>query len=106
MSFKPLSIRQTAICYLVYRYTDVYFSNHLIQNKIKPLAGSLASKDTTGIAAATPKKGKGNEAARPRSRRMTAPTMGMRADGKRLFIAQHEQEEFLKSIPVRKGELY
>ncbi len=92
--------------FLVYRYTDVYFSNHLIQNKIKPLAGSLASKDTTGIAAATPKKGKGNEAARPRSRRMTAPTMGMRADGKRLFIAQHEQEEFLKSIPVRKGEVY
>ena len=92
--------------FMVYKYTDVYFSNHLIQNKIKPLASSLAIKDTIGIAAATPKNSKGQEAGKPRSRRMTAPTMGMRADGKKYFIGLNDNEEFLKSIPVRKGEVY
>ena len=37
---------------------------------------------------------------------MTEPTMGMRHDGKRLFLGPNDQEEFLKSIPVRKGEVY
>lgn len=92
--------------FVVYKYTDVYFSNHLIQNKIKPLASSLASKDTTGIAAATPKNSKGQVAAKPRSRRMTTATMGMRKDGKRYFNGPADNEDFLKSIPVRKGEVY
>lgn len=92
--------------FMVYRYTDVYFSNHLIQNKIKPIASSLAIKDTTGIYAATPRDAKGNVKDRPRSRRMTAPTMGMKADGKRFFVGSNDKEEFLKSIPVRKGEVY
>ncbi len=92
--------------FVVYKYTDVYFSNHLIQNKIKPLASSLASKDTTGIAAATPKNSKGQVAAKPRSRRMTTATMGMHADGKRFFVGPNDNEEFLRSIPVRKGEVY
>jgi len=92
--------------FVVYKYTDVYFSNHLIQNKIKPLAASLSSKDTTGMAAATPKNAKGQVTAKPRSRRMTTATMGMRADGKRLFLGPNDDEEFLRSIPVRKGEVY
>lgn len=92
--------------FMVYRYTDVYFSNHLIQNKIKPIASSIATKDTTGIAAATPRDKKGNVKDKPRSKRMTEPTMGMRHDGKRLFLGPNDQEEFLKSIPVRKGEVY
>ena len=92
--------------FVVYKYTDVYFRNHLIQNKIKPLASSLASKDTTGIAAATPKNSKGQVAAKPRSRRMTTATMGMHADGKRFFVGPNDNEEFLRSIPVRKGEVY
>ena len=82
--------------FLVYKYTDVYFSNHLIQNKIKPIASSLASKDTTGIFAATPKDAKGKVKDKPRSRRMTTATMG----------GPNDDEEFLKSIPVRKGETY
>lgn len=92
--------------FLVYRYTDVYFSNHLIQNKIKPVAASLAMKDTAGIFAATPKDSKGKVKDKPRSRRMTTPTLGMRADGKKLFLSPAESDEFLKSIPVRKGEVY
>jgi outer membrane protein OmpA-like peptidoglycan-associated protein len=92
--------------FIVYRYTDVYFSNHLIQNKIKPLASSLATKDTTGIAAATPKNAKGQVVAKPRSRHLTAPTMGMNKDGKRFFVGPAENEEFLKSLPVKKGETY
>ncbi len=92
--------------FLVYRYTDVYFSNRLIENKLKPLAADLSSKDTAGLYAATPKNSKGQVTAKPRSKRMTSATMGMRADGKRFFIAPNEDEDFLKSIPVRKGEVY
>lgn len=92
--------------FLVYRYTDVYFSNRLIENKIKPIAASLSSKDTTGMAAATPKNSKGQVTAKPRSKRMTTATMGMKADGKRFFIGPNDDEDFLKSIPVRKGEIY
>lgn len=92
--------------FMVYKYTDVYFSNHLIQNKIKPLASSLSTKDTTGIYAATPKDKKGNVKDKPRSRRMTTATMGMNQSGKRYFIAPNEEEDFLKSLPVRKGEVY
>ena len=92
--------------FLVYRYTDVYFSNRLIENKIKPIAASLSSKDTTGMAAATPKNSKGQATAKPRSKRMTTATMGMKADGKRFFIGPNDDEDFLKSIPVRKGEIY
>lgn len=92
--------------FLVYRYTDVYFSNHLIQNKIRPVASSLSTKDTAGLFAATPKDAKGNVKDKPRSRRMTTATMGMRSDGRKSFIAPNEDEDFLKSIPVRKGEIY
>ena len=92
--------------FLVYRYTDVYFSNRLIENKLKPLAADLSSKDTAGLYAATPKNSKGQVTAKPRSKRMTSATMGMKADGKRFFIAPNEDEDFLKSIPVRKGETY
>ena len=92
--------------FLVYRYTDVYFSNRLIENKLKPLAADLSSKDTAGLYAATPKNSKGQVTAKPRSKRMTSATMGMKAEGKRFFIGPNEDEDFLKSIPVRKGETY
>ena len=92
--------------FLVYRYTDVYFSNRLIENKLKPLAADLSSKDTAGLYAATPKNSKGQVTAKPRSKRMTSDTMGMKAEGKRFFIGPNEDEDFLKSIPVRKGETY
>ena len=73
--------------FLVYRYTDVYFSNRLIENKLKPLAADLSSKDTAGLYAATPKNSKGQVTAKPRSKRMTSATMGMKADGKRYASA-------------------
>ena len=92
--------------FMVYRYTDVYFSNHLIQNKIKPIAASISVKDTTGIAAATPRDAKGKVKDKPRSKRMTQPTLGMHHDGTRYFVGPNDGEEFLKSIPVRKGEVY
>ena len=92
--------------FIVYRYTDIYFSNHLIQNKIKPLASDLSSKDTNGIAAATPRNSKGQVTGTPRSRRMTAATMGMHAEGKKTFIGPREETDFLRSIPVKKGEIY
>ncbi len=92
--------------FVVYKYTDVYFSNHLIQGKIKPIASNISSKDTTGIAAATPKNSKGQPAAKPRSKRMTTATMGMKVGGSKYFIAPNEEDDFLRSVPVRKGETY
>ena len=92
--------------FMVYRYTDVYFSNHLIQNKIKPIAANVATKDTTGMAAATPKNAKGQVTGTPRSRQMTTATLGMNPDGKRFFVGPNDADQFLKSIPVKKGEVY
>lgn len=92
--------------FMVYRYTDVYFSNHLIQNKIKPVAANVATKDTAGMAAATPKNAKGQVTGTPRSRQMTTATLGMNPDGKRLFVGPNDPDVFLKSVPVKKGETY
>ncbi|MCR4828136.1 MAG: OmpA family protein [Bacteroidales bacterium] len=92
--------------FCVFKYTDVYFSNHLIQNKIRPLASDLSRKDTTGMAAATPKNSKGQVVAKPRSKRQTKATLGMKADGKKNFIGINDDPAFLKSVPVKKGETY
>ncbi|MBQ9639414.1 MAG: OmpA family protein [Bacteroidales bacterium] len=72
--------------FLVYRYTDAYFSNHLIQNKIKPIASSLAAPDTAF-------NGKG-------------VTQGMRTSARELHLSKRSTERFVKSIPVKKGEVY
>lgn len=92
--------------FCVYKYTDVYFNNHLIQNKIKPIASDLCRKDTTGLAAATPKNSKGQVTGKPRSRHLTKPVQGMKIDGRKLFLGPNDEQAFLRSIPVRKGETY
>lgn len=99
--------------FIVYKYTDVYFSNHLIQNKIHPCASDLSVKDTAGMAVAVGGRGKptgnnnNNPAAAPRPQRpQTTATMGMNVSGKKFFIGQNDAQAFLKSIPVKKGEIY
>ena len=70
--------------FLVFKYTDSYFSNRIIEGKVKPVASCLNAVDTTG------KK----------------TTMGMRMDASKFFIPKSSTDNFVKSIPVRKGEVY
>lgn len=70
--------------FLVFKYTDVYFSNRIIEGKVKPVAACLNAVDTTG------KK----------------TTMGMSKDGAKQFITKQSTDNFVKSIPVKKGEVY
>lgn len=72
--------------FMVYRYTDVYFSNHMIQNKIKPIASSLALPDTAAVA------GK--------------PQQGMSIKAQKYFLDSKAIGGFVKSIPVKMGEIY
>jgi len=70
--------------FLIFKYTDSYFSNRIIEGKVKPVAACLSAIDTTG----------------------KNPTMGMKKEGSQLYITKNSTENFVKSIPVRKGEIY
>ncbi len=91
--------------FILYRYSDVYFSNHLLQNKIKPVASSLATIDTTGYGATLVKTAKGQVKSQ-NHHIATKPVMGMKVSGTHRFLGPSDMEEFLASIPVKKGEIY
>ena len=91
--------------FIVYKYTDQYFSNHLIQNKIKPIAACLSTRDTTGMAATMTKTSKG--VVKPKNNRLPAkPLLGMRPNAQKTFTSPKDTTEFIKSIPVKRGEVY
>lgn len=98
--------------FLVYQYTDVYFSNHLIQNKIKPQAACLSRVDS---AVATPKHKPAGTAAKgtkPQSKqgyaksRPVPATLGMDSTGTAYFVGENSSAGFVKPIHVKKGEIY
>lgn len=71
--------------FLLYRYTDAYFSNNIIQNKVLPIAGHLGMVDSTS------KDG----------------SFGMRHNAKgKAFVKAGEYGSFIPSIPVYKGEVF
>ena len=72
--------------FLLFKYTDVYFSNRIIENKVKPLAACLGTPDSTA--------------------KTGVPILGMHKDGTSQFITKKQTDGFLKSVPVRKGEVY
>lgn len=72
--------------FLVYKYTDNYFSNRIIEGKVKPVAACLNAVDSAAKAG--------------------TPQLGMKKDATKLFIDSKSREGFVKSIPVRKGEVY
>ena len=70
--------------FCIFKYTDAYFSNRLIEGKIKPIASNLSNVDTsskTGI-------------------------IGMMPDGTKTFITKKMVDANVKSIAVKKGEVY
>lgn len=73
--------------FLLYKYTDEYFSNKVCQNLVLPIAVNIGDLDTAA------KSG--------------GPSMGMRVDGEVANIKSKKQpSQMLKSIYVRKGEEY
>lgn len=108
--------------FLVYKYTDDYFSNRLIEGRVRPIAGSLSMPDTNAINKAypmqKPKQPSSGTSTAPRPNpngqktpqvRYKAPTMatlGMKGTATKTFVGKNSTEGFVKSIPVRKGEVY
>lgn len=91
--------------FIVYKYTDQYFSNHLIQNKIKPVAACLSVRDTIGMASTMTKTSKG--VVRPKNNHLpTRPLLGMRPEGQKTFVGPRDTNTYVKSIPVKKGDVY
>ncbi len=70
--------------FLLFRYTDEYFSNRIIEGRVKPIASNLAAIDTA----------------------VKSPVIGMSTEGTKTFIGANGSGNFLKSIPVKKGEVY
>lgn len=73
--------------FLLYRYTDEYFSNRICQNLVLPVAVNIGGPDTAAKAG--------------------SPSMGMKVDGPVASVKSKKQpSQILKSIYVHKGEVY
>lgn len=89
--------------FLLYRYTDDYFSNHVLQNKILPVAANLSAVDSSLSKTPTTTKGKTAKATTPVP---SGATIGMKYDAKDALLTKKSTERFIKSIPVHKDEVY
>ena len=112
--------------FLLFKYTDVYFSNRIIEGKVKPIAANLGGLDSASEAAAAQAAQQAKAAAEKKAKPQAAATtqgaaqakakkpanqfasmpIGMNKEGKKLFVNEQGNDRFLKSIPVRKGEVY
>ena len=89
--------------FLLYRYTNQYFSNHLLQNRILPVASNLAAIDTQSLKPVTVTV-KGKTVTRKPT---TAPSIGMKHDATcTKFVPKDSTTRYLKSLPVKKDEVY
>ena len=106
---------------LVYRYTDVYFSNHVQYNKVLPVAINMAAPDSTLLikpkkgpkesAGETPeeKKAKAEAARKAREQAQIEAakgTIGMYHEAEPILLTKEQNERHIRSIDVRKGEVY
>lgn len=107
---------------LVYKYTDVYFSNHIQCNKVLPVAVNMSSIDssllvkkkkkievaTTGDAKADQKARM--EAAKQRraeeAQEAAMGTIGMYHEAQDVMLTKASTNRHIRSIDVRKGETY
>lgn len=89
--------------FLVYKYTNDYFSNQIIQNKISPVASNLSSVDTVKLAAM---KSNSKNKKHYSRKDLERPMIGMHLDAKSKMLTKKSTEGFIKSIPVRKDEVY
>ncbi len=107
--------------FLVYRYTGVYFSNQVLLNKVAPVAVNLGAVDSNSLAAAALKASERQPKAKTEAgakKKKAAeepefvmptepkPTIGMTVDAKDVMLTKKQFGGFIKSIPVRMGEVY
>lgn len=85
--------------FLVYRYTNDYFSNNVMQNKVLPVAVNLSSVDSAAAAKSAQPKGKGTS-------KVGGATIGMSVSATETMATKKSKEAFIKSIPVHKDEVY
>lgn len=88
--------------FLLYRYTDNYFSNHVLQNKVLPVAYNLSAVDSTGVKPQTISVN-GQTYVRKTN---TAPSIGMKHDATEVGLTKQSSERYIKSITVAKDEEY
>lgn len=107
---------------LVYRYTDVYFSNHIQSNKVLPVAVNLASVDSavakkpakptppepTGDAKADlkAKQAVATQARLEREKAAEMGTIGMYHEATDIMLTKASKGRHIRSIDVRKNEVY
>ena len=106
---------------VVYRYTDVYFSNHIQSNKVLPVAVNLSSIDSsllqkpkrTAPASTGDAKAdlKAKQEAAKLQREATAKqaamgTIGMYHEATDILLTKASTKRHIRSIDVRKGEVY
>ena len=107
--------------FLLYKYTDKYFSNHVQCNKVLPVAINMAAPDSsllvkpkketaesTGDAAAD-KKAKAEAARKARElaqQEEAKGTIGMYHEAEPILLTKDQQGRHIRSIDVRQGEVY
>ena len=106
---------------VVYKYTDVYFSNHIQSNKVLPVAVNLSAVDssllqkpkrtapaTTGDAKADLKaKQEAAKLQREETAKQAAMgTIGMYHEATDILLTKASTKRHIRSIDVRKGEVY
>lgn len=106
---------------LVYKYSDVYFSNHVQYNKVLPVAINMAAPDSTLLAkpkraqvqtTGDPVADKKAQAEALRKAREQAQlesakgTIGMYHGAEPIMLTKQQNERHIRSIDVRKGEVY
>ena len=106
---------------VVYKYTDVYFSNHIQCNKVLPVAVNLSSVDSSLLA--KPKRSQAQDAqaagndlkakaeaarlARQQQEKEAAKgTIGMYHEAEDILLTKASNKRHIRSIDVRKGEVY
>lgn len=113
--------------FMVFKYTDVYFSNNMIQGKIRPVASSLTAVDSSLVPAKKDLKGKA--AAKPaaqavreapaqqqpsanaktaKAKKSTKPNyiLGMKHTASSYFLTKDTVARDIKSLRVAQGEVY
>ena len=103
--------------FLVYKNTGQYFSNHVMLNKVLPVAVNLSCVDSASLAEAARNPKAPAKASQPNKKKNddepvldlpAAPksTIGMNPDATDKMLTKKQKGGFIKSIPVRMGEEY
>lgn len=101
--------------FLVYKYTGQYFSNHVMLNKVTPVAVNMACVDSATLAEnakrpARPRQpysvGSGQWAVGSGQPAALKANIGMNPEAQDLVLTKKQKGAFIKSIPVRMGEEY